>query len=110
MTLRPNNSFAYQPYEPEYGKYGGPAGVELAEWHFRHSSDLVIEAFRTLNVHLRTVTLGTSAQLMMVMAGAFLPDARSSPTTSTATTCSGTGPSPAPTSSAARSTTATTPP
>ncbi|MFE5243914.1 MULTISPECIES: lantibiotic dehydratase C-terminal domain-containing protein [unclassified Streptomyces] len=74
MNLRPNNSFAYEPYAPEYAKYGGPAGVELAEWHFRHSSDLVVEAFRTMNLHLRTVLLGTSAQLMMVMAGCFLPE------------------------------------
>lgn len=74
MNVRPNNSFAYLPYEPEYGKYGGVAGVELAEWHFRHSSDLVIEAVRRLNLHLRTVTLGTAAQLMMVMASTFLPD------------------------------------
>ncbi|MFD6275875.1 lantibiotic dehydratase C-terminal domain-containing protein [Streptomyces sp. NPDC060209] len=74
MNLRPNNSFAYEPYAPEYAKYGGPAGVELAEWHFRHSSDLVVEAFRTMNLHLRTVLLGTSAQLMMVMTGCFLPE------------------------------------
>ncbi|MEV7416676.1 lantibiotic dehydratase C-terminal domain-containing protein [Streptomyces sp. NPDC089919] len=74
MRLRPNNSFAYQPYAPEYAKYGGPAGVELAEWHFRHSSDLVLEAYRTMNLHLRTVLLGTSAQLMMVMASCFLPE------------------------------------
>ncbi|KOV59016.1 MULTISPECIES: lantibiotic dehydratase C-terminal domain-containing protein [Streptomyces] len=74
MRLRPNNSQSYEPYEPEYGKYGGPAGVALAEWHFAHSSDLVIEAFATMNLHLRTVLLGTSAQLMMVMAGCFLPD------------------------------------
>jgi hypothetical protein len=74
MNVRPNNSFVWLPYEPEYGKYGGPAGVELAEWHFRHSTDLVLEAMRTLNVHLRTVTLGTAAQLMMVMASGFLPD------------------------------------
>ncbi|MFD7221328.1 lantibiotic dehydratase C-terminal domain-containing protein [Streptomyces sp. NPDC059892] len=74
MNLRPNNSFSYEPYEPEYGKYGGPAGIELAEWHFAHSSDLVMDAFRTMNLHLRTVLLGTSAQLMMVMAGCFLPD------------------------------------
>ncbi|MCX4510738.1 lantibiotic biosynthesis protein [Streptomyces sp. NBC_01619] len=73
MRLRPNNSRSAEPYEPEYGKYGGPAGIELAEWHFRHSSDLVIDAFRTKNLHLRTVLLGTSAQLMMVMSGAFLP-------------------------------------
>ncbi|WP_411113796.1 lantibiotic dehydratase C-terminal domain-containing protein [Streptomyces sp. 029-5] len=74
MNLRPNNSFSCEPYEPEYGKYGGPAGIELAEWHFAHSSDLVMDAFRTMNLHLRTVLLGTSAQLMMVMAGCFLPD------------------------------------
>ncbi|MFE3252017.1 lantibiotic dehydratase C-terminal domain-containing protein [Streptomyces sp. NPDC059209] len=76
MNLRPNNSRSAEPYEPEYGKYGGPAGIELAEWHFRHSSDLVIEALRTKNLHLRTVLLGTSAQLMMVMSGTFLPGDR----------------------------------
>ncbi|MFC5959232.1 lantibiotic dehydratase C-terminal domain-containing protein [Streptomyces pratens] len=74
MNLRPNNSFSYEVYAPEYAKYGGPAGVELAEWHFRHSSDLVLEAYRNMNLHLRTVLLGTSAQLMMVMAGCFLPE------------------------------------
>ncbi|MFF5445571.1 lantibiotic dehydratase C-terminal domain-containing protein [Streptomyces sp. NPDC012888] len=73
MNLRPNNSFSWVPYEPEYGKYGGPAGVELAEWHFAHSSDLVTDALGRMNLHLRTVLLGTSAQLMMVMAGVFLP-------------------------------------
>jgi thiopeptide-type bacteriocin biosynthesis protein len=72
MRLRPNNSYSFEPYEPEYGKYGGPAGVELAEWHFRHSSDLVIEAARTMNLHLRTVLLGVCAQLMMVMSAAFI--------------------------------------
>lgn len=73
MNLRPNNSRSAEAYEPEYGKYGGPAGIELAEWHFRHSSDLVIDALRTKNLHLRTVLLGTAAQLMMVMSGTFLP-------------------------------------
>ena len=74
MRLRPNNSYSFEPYEPEYGKYGGPAGVELAEWHFQHSSDLVIEAARSMNLHLRTVLLGVCAQLMMVMSAAFIPD------------------------------------
>lgn len=74
MLLRPNNTFEDRPYEPEYGKYGGPAGIELAEWHFQHSSDLVIEAARSMNLHLRTVLLGLSAQLMMVMSGTFLRD------------------------------------
>ncbi|MFE6067471.1 lantibiotic dehydratase C-terminal domain-containing protein [Streptomyces sp. NPDC056525] len=74
MRLRPNNTFSEEPYAPEYAKYGGPAGVELAEWHFRHSSELVVGAFRTMNLHLRTVLLGTSTQLMMVMASCFLPE------------------------------------
>jgi len=74
MNLRPNNSSARQTYEPEFGKYGGPAGVELAEWHFQRSSDLVIEAMGSLNLHMRTVLLGTSAQLMMVMGQSFLPE------------------------------------
>ncbi|MFD9126225.1 lantibiotic dehydratase C-terminal domain-containing protein [Kitasatospora sp. NPDC059571] len=73
MALRPNNSYSFEPYEPEFGKYGGPAGVALAEWHFRHSSELVIETARSANLHLRTVLLGTAAQLMMVMAATFLP-------------------------------------
>jgi hypothetical protein len=72
--LRPNNSFSWERYEPEYGKYGGPAGVDLAEWHFRYSSDLALAAAREVNLHLHTVLLGFSAQLMMVMAATFLPD------------------------------------
>lgn len=72
MRLRANNTFSAEPYEPEYGKYGGPAGIALAEWHFQRSSDLVVEATRTMNVHLRTVVLGLSAQLMMTMSGCFL--------------------------------------
>ncbi len=74
MLLQPNNSYAYRPYEPEYGKYGGPAGIEVAEWHFQHSSDVVLRAISSMNLHLRPVLLGTAAQLMTVLAGTFLPD------------------------------------
>ncbi|ASW54713.1 lantibiotic dehydratase C-terminal domain-containing protein [Plantactinospora sp. KBS50] len=74
MLLQPNNSFSYRPYEPEYGKYGGPAGIEVAEWHFRHSSEVVLDAIASMNLHLRPVLLGTAAQLMTVLAGTFLPD------------------------------------
>ncbi|PPK63727.1 lantibiotic dehydratase C-terminal domain-containing protein [Actinokineospora auranticolor] len=74
MVLRPNNSHSFEPYEPEYGKYGGLAGVDLAEWHFRHSTDLVIDALAGMNLHLRSVQLGLCAQLMLVLAGTFLPD------------------------------------
>ncbi|MFI0938206.1 lantibiotic dehydratase C-terminal domain-containing protein [Streptomyces sp. NPDC021020] len=72
MKLRPNNSFSPEPYEPEYGKYGGPAGVELAEWHFQRSSELVSGAAGSMNLHLRTVLLGVAAQLMMTMSGCLL--------------------------------------
>lgn len=74
MRLQPNNSFAYRDYEPEYGKYGGPAGVALAEWHFQRSSDLVIHALRTMNVHLRPNLFGVATQLMLVLAARFIPD------------------------------------
>jgi hypothetical protein len=72
--LRPNNSFSWERYEPEYGKYGGPVGIELAEWHFRYASDLALAATREVNLHLHTVLLGFAAQLMMVMVSTFLPD------------------------------------
>lgn len=74
MNLRPNNSVARLDYEPEYGKYGGVEGTRLAEWHFRHSSALTLEVLRSRNLHLRSMLLGTSAQLMMVMTACFLPD------------------------------------
>lgn len=74
MRLRENNSFSWEPYEPEYDKYGGPAGVELAEWHFQQSTDLVLDALTGMNVHMRSVQLGLAAQLMMVMASVFLGD------------------------------------
>jgi hypothetical protein len=74
MLLQPNNSYAFRAYDPEYGKYGGPAGVALAEWHFQHSSELVLRTLRTMNLHLRPIVFGVAAQLMMVMAGSFLED------------------------------------
>jgi thiopeptide-type bacteriocin biosynthesis protein len=74
MLLQPNNSYSWREYEPEYGKYGGAAGIALAEWHFQHSSELVLRILRTMNAHLRPILFGVSAQLMMVMAGSFLDD------------------------------------
>ncbi|KRV47767.1 hypothetical protein AQ490_05170 [Wenjunlia vitaminophila] len=72
--LRPTNTFSFEPYEPEWGRYGGEAGVALAEWHFKHSSDLVIEAARSMDLRRRPAQLTLGAQLMMVMATAFLRD------------------------------------
>ncbi|GAA1329520.1 thiopeptide-type bacteriocin biosynthesis protein [Saccharothrix algeriensis] len=72
MPLRANNSCHEMPYEREYGRYGGVAGVELAEWHFEVSSDLVAGLLRTTNVHVRTVLLGLAAQLSATMCFSFL--------------------------------------
>jgi hypothetical protein len=72
MDYRPTNSVHRIAYEPEYDRYGGPAGVELAEWHFEHSSDLVLRLSGTANVHVRPVLLGMAAQLSLAMSLAFL--------------------------------------
>ncbi|HEX6969067.1 MAG TPA: lantibiotic dehydratase C-terminal domain-containing protein [Micromonosporaceae bacterium] len=74
MPFRPNNTYHYMDYEREFGRYGGLAGVELAEWHFEHSSDLVLHLLATTNVHVRQVMLGLSAQTSMMMCGVFLGD------------------------------------
>ncbi|KKK06032.1 thiopeptide-type bacteriocin biosynthesis protein [Micromonospora sp. HK10] len=74
MPMRANNSYHHIPYEREYGRYGGPAGIELAEWHFEHSSDVVLDLLATTNVHVRPVLLGLSAQLTMMMCAVFLTD------------------------------------
>lgn len=71
--MQPNNTFEYRLYEPEYGKYGGRVGVELAEWHFKHSTDMVLGLVDRMNMHHRPVALGIAAQMMVVMTSTFLP-------------------------------------
>ncbi|MEO8970177.1 MAG: lantibiotic dehydratase C-terminal domain-containing protein [Ktedonobacteraceae bacterium] len=74
MPLRANNSFHYIEYEPEYLRYGGVEGVELAEWHFEKSSDIVIRLLRDTNVPVRTIMLGLSTQLSLPLCFGFLED------------------------------------
>ncbi|MET8094606.1 lantibiotic dehydratase C-terminal domain-containing protein [Micromonospora sp. NPDC005220] len=76
MPMRANNSYHHIPYEREYGRYGGPVGIEIAEWHFEQSSDVVLDLLAITNVHVRPVLLGLSAQLTMMMCTAFLDDDR----------------------------------
>ncbi|SCL19396.1 thiopeptide-type bacteriocin biosynthesis domain-containing protein [Micromonospora pallida] len=76
MPMRANNSAHHIAYEREYSRYGGPAGIELAEWHFEHSSDVVLDLLATTNVHVRPVLLGLSTQLTTMMCAAFLDDDR----------------------------------
>lgn len=72
MPFRDNNSVVEFEYEPEYDRYGGSAGVALAEWHFEHSSDVVAALLEQTNTHVRPTLLGLSTQLTLMMAYAFL--------------------------------------
>lgn len=72
MPIQPNNSIVRARYDPEHGRYGGEEGLAISEWHFEQSSALAIRLATTANMHLRTITFGMSAQLMMVMCTAFL--------------------------------------
>jgi thiopeptide-type bacteriocin biosynthesis protein len=74
MPFRDNNSVALIPYERELDRYGGPAGMELAEWHFQESSETVMALLGTTNVHVRTVLLGQAAQLTAGLCLTFLRD------------------------------------
>jgi thiopeptide-type bacteriocin biosynthesis protein len=74
MPLRPNNSVHAIPYEPEDGRYGGSAGVELAEWHFEQSSDMALKLMRTTNLHVRSILLGLALQLAVSLSVGLLED------------------------------------
>jgi thiopeptide-type bacteriocin biosynthesis protein len=74
MPYRANNTFHDFTYEQEFDRYGGPAGMELSEWHFETSSDIVMRLLGTGNMHVRTVLLGQTAQLDMALCHAFLRD------------------------------------
>ena len=69
-----NNTFHYIDYEPEYDRYGGEAGVDLAERHFEVSSDIVLRLVRETNMHVRGIVMGHSVQMMLQMCYAFLGD------------------------------------
>src|SRR5215469_4326305 len=77
MPIRPNNTFAYIDYEPEYQRYGGKMGVELAEWHFERSSEVVLQLLQTTNAHMRSILLGHGLQLSFALCYGLLGDDRS---------------------------------
>ncbi len=74
MPVRTNNSFHYIAYEPEYDRYGGIEGVEVAEWHFEQSSAIVLRLLADVNLRVRTILLGMSVQLWLPLCYAFLED------------------------------------
>lgn len=74
MPMRDNNSVHEIAYDREWDRYGGPAGMALAEWHFEASSDVVLRLLASANVHVRTVLLGQTANLDMALCYALLRD------------------------------------
>jgi thiopeptide-type bacteriocin biosynthesis protein len=42
----PNNSVQFFNYEPEFGRYGGPIGVQIAEAHFQISSEVALNCIK----------------------------------------------------------------
>jgi thiopeptide-type bacteriocin biosynthesis protein len=62
----PNNSIRSVEYRPEYGRYGGAAGVDLAERHFETSSNVALGCLREANAHVRSILLGHAIQLMQI--------------------------------------------
>ncbi|WP_185744377.1 lantibiotic dehydratase C-terminal domain-containing protein [Arachnia propionica] len=73
MPIQPNNTVQVATYLPEITRYGGPCGIRLSEWHFQESSRIVLNLLSRVNMHLRTVTFGIAAQMMVVMASVFIP-------------------------------------
>lgn len=64
-----DNTFAYRLYEPETDRYGGPAGLAVAEEHFELSSDVAFDLIartrgdreRRLTFALRALLTGSAA-------------------------------------------------
>ncbi|HEY0641621.1 MAG TPA: lantibiotic dehydratase C-terminal domain-containing protein [Pseudonocardiaceae bacterium] len=71
LTTR-RGPLGHRPHRREPDRYGGEAGLAIAEWHFEHSSDLVLELVHTADLRQRSTMLGISAQLTMIMVATFL--------------------------------------
>ena len=49
-------------------------GVELAEWHFERSSEIVLQLLQTTNAHMRSILLGHGLQLSLALCYGLLED------------------------------------
>jgi thiopeptide-type bacteriocin biosynthesis protein len=74
IPLEKNNSYSFVPYLPEYGRYGGPDGVEMSEEYFQLSTATALHLLRETNSQVRTSLLGLSFQLMLHFSFAYFSD------------------------------------
>jgi len=72
IPLYPNNSVRYFEYEPEYARYGGEHGIEVAEKHFEVSSDIVLQLLQSATGETRSILLGHALHLMLTMCYGFM--------------------------------------
>jgi thiopeptide-type bacteriocin biosynthesis protein len=71
IPIYPNNSYRHMPYVPEYGRYGGLIGIDLAQRNFMMSSEIAIRALRDNNVRMHANVLGLAFQMTLNFAFAF---------------------------------------
>lgn len=72
--LVPDNTVRPEPYEPEYGKYGGPLGVEIAEQLFDSSTRLALGAVSLTRHHPeRRLGIAFSSLLLATRAAGYGP-------------------------------------
>lgn len=72
--IQPDSSISVRSYEPEWDRYGGPVGIEIAEEHFELSAEIAAELIAKGNMGVRSVQLGVGAELMAVLVGTLFPD------------------------------------
>lgn len=69
-----SSSIRWIPYERETNRYGGEAGVVLAERIFQHSSEISFMLLRDTRDRRHAARLGKGLLAMVVLLYAFLPD------------------------------------
>jgi hypothetical protein len=72
--LQPDNSVRIRRYEPEWDRYGGAKGVEIAEEHFELSAEIASKLIAKGNMSVRSFQLGVGAELMAVLVGVLFPN------------------------------------
>lgn len=69
MTIRLTAGVYWVPYVPEVDRYGGPAGLAVAESHFRVSSDLCLELIQGIyEGSLGREAMGIAATVVLLSA------------------------------------------